>query len=98
MKICRQIAATFLSFGVLMGAACAQEEKQAKPSQRPAKDEIRQISYGKNTRQQAGHDDDCGKSSCPRDRQTNRMSHQDRKMLRQQVNEAGKNLYPQPHH
>ena len=81
-----------------MGTASAQEEKPAKLSQRLAKEDVRQVSYGRNTHQHTSYEDDSAKVSHSRERQTNRMSHQDRQMLRQQVNEAGKTLYSQPNH
>ncbi len=101
MKTCNKIAVTVFSFGVVIGTACAQEaimERPAEPSRQLAEEETQYVRYGRRMRQNTSHDNYCGNSPCSDYRRANRMSNHERKMLRQQVNEAGKTLYPQQHH
>jgi len=101
MKACHKIAITLFSFGIFIGMAHAQEsheEKPAETSRQLAEEETQYVGYGRRMRRNTGYDNYCDNSPCSNYRRANRMSHHDRKMLRQQVNEAGKTLYPQRHH
>ncbi|WAW10468.1 hypothetical protein NB640_02065 [Oxalobacter vibrioformis] len=102
MKASHKIAITLFSFGIFIGTAHAQESHEEKPAETPqqlaAEDETSYVGYGRRMRRNTNYDNYCGDSPCSNYRRANRMSHHDRKMLRQQVNEAGKTLYPQRHH
>jgi len=96
MKTCNKIAVTFFSFGMMIGTAYAQEtrkEKQAASPQQQSEEELRPASYGRKMRQEGAYDGYCTEPPCSRYQRASRMSHNDRKMLRQQVDEAGKTLY-----
>ena len=97
MNTCHKIAAVFLSFGTLMGAASAQEENQTKPLYQ-ARDKNHHAGIGRKMQPNTSYYGYCEEAPCSNDRQVNRMSHHDRKMLRQQVNEARKSLYPENPH
>lgn len=101
MKACHKIAITLFSFGIFIGTAHAQETQEEKPaeaSRQLTEDETQYVGYGRRMRRNTSYDNYCNDSPCSNYRRANRMSHHDRKVLRQQVNEAGKTLYPQRHH
>ncbi|MCM1129825.1 MAG: hypothetical protein NC211_07845 [Alistipes senegalensis] len=101
MKACCEFAIAAFSCSLLIGIAYAQEipeEKTAEPSRQITEGEIPGSRYGRRMRHHPLPDDYCGDSPCASYRRVSRMSHHDRQMLRQQVNEAGQTLYPPRHH
>jgi hypothetical protein len=101
MNPCHKIAMTLFSFGIFIGSVHAQESQEEKPagqSRQQTEEETRYVGYGRRMRRDASYDNYCDDAPCSDYRRANRMSHHDRKMLRQQVNEAGRTLYPQRHH
>lgn len=102
MKPCQKFVVTLFSFGMMMGVACAQsdlEEKQAEQSQQLSEEDTPYIGYGRRMKHNSSYEGYCNDSDTPCSRYRRaRMSHHDRQMLRQQVNEAGKTLYPRVRH
>ena len=101
MNTCHKIAITLFSFGIFIGnihAQESQEEASVEHSRQVSEEETPYIRYGRKMRRNADYDNYCGDSPCSNYRRANRMSYEDRQMLRQQVNEAGKTLYPRHHH
>ena len=99
MKTCCGFVAAVLSCGLLIGMAYAQEiseEKTAEPAGQMTEEDMPGPRYGRRMRHHPLPDDYCGGSPCASYRRVSRMSHHDRQMLRQQVNEAGQ-LYPHQH-
>ena len=96
MKTCRQFAAAVLSCSLLIGIAHTQEtpeEKKSEPSRQMAEEDMPCPRYGRRMRHHSLPDDYCGDSPCANYRRVNRMSHHERQILRQQVNEADHTLY-----
>ena len=99
MKTSHKIVVTFFSVGILMGSACAQSTRGEEPqAEQLAQEDTQRIRYGRKMKEDTSYDGYCEiRASCSGYRKANRMSHHDRQMLRQQVNEAGKTLYPNHH-
>ena len=90
----QKIAVTAFSFGILIGMSYAQEIPEEVATERPLSyEETRFVRYGQRMKNHSQHDDYCNNAPCSNYQRVSKMSHQDRQMLRQQVNEAGKTLY-----
>jgi hypothetical protein len=95
MKHRSKIILPFLFWGFLTGVACAHEapDEESVPQQQPSAEKPVSPPYVPSTTDQNAYCSDASSHSCyPRAR---RMTRSDRKLLRKQISEAGKILYPQ---
>ncbi len=93
----QKIVVTAFSFGILIGMSYAQEIQEETAIESPLSstetEELRFVRYGQRMKTQSQYDNYCDNSPCSNYQRVSKMSHHDRQMLRQQVNEAGKTLY-----